>query len=172
MRYPIIVIVFSINLWSCNSNDNEIKNVAKQGYTIEGQQKPQPYQDSLNNAIEKKRGINDTISTPDEPVKVLSARFVEKQYTNYKDIKVTYKNISGKDISSIRFKWYGTNAFGEPADIGNSSDGIGGGFTGVGLKKGQSNTSGWDISSKDLKKVQKAWVHEVRFKDGTKWSKE
>jgi len=83
---------------------------------------------------------------------------------------LTYKNVSGKKIEAIRFRWYGEDAFGDPADMGGLfNDGTGGGFDDDPLRPGQTRTSSWDILSSRGKKVKKAWAYEVAFSDGTKW---
>lgn len=103
------------------------------------------------------------------PVKIISTSPVEHdEYSNYKDVHSVWKNVSKKTISAIRFRWTGINAFGEPADMG-SSTGIGAGFTDDILRSGKSDNGTWEILSKDLKKITKAWVYEVAFEDGTKW---
>lgn len=102
------------------------------------------------------------------PVKILAAKPVREDYSNYKSVYISYKNISKKTITGIKFKWKGINAFGEPADMG-ATDGTGGGFTDDKLRAGRSDNGTWDILSRDLKKVTKAWVYEVAFEDGTKW---
>jgi len=104
------------------------------------------------------------------PVKVLSARFVEREYSNYKDISLRYKNVSNKRVSAIRFKWYGVNAFNEPADVGGvMNNGWGGGFDDEGLGAGNTNSNNWNVLSKDGKKILIAFPYEVAFADGTKW---
>jgi len=112
--------------------------------------------------------LKDTANFEASPVKILAARPVKQEYSNYKDVSITYKNVSGKVISAIRFKWYGVNAFNEAADMG-ILDGVGSGFTDDRLGIGKSRTSEWSILSKDLKKIVKAWAYEVAFVDGTKW---
>ena len=103
------------------------------------------------------------------PIKVLSAKFIEKEYSNYKDISLTYKNVSKKKVSAIRFKWYGINAFNEPADVGSLNSGWGGGFDDDGLGVGRVTNSTWNVLSKDGKKILIAYPYEVAFSDGTKW---
>lgn len=102
------------------------------------------------------------------PVKVLSAKFVSKEYSSYKDIALRYKNVSQKVITAIRFKWYGKNAFDEPADVGGYN-GWGGGFRDEPLRPGATDYSEWSISSRDGKKILIAYPYEVVFEDGTKW---
>ncbi len=126
--------------------------------------------DSAMQRIKQDAAFKDTANMSESPIKVISARPVTKDYSNYKDISLTYKNISGKTIAAIRFKWYGINAFGEPADMGVLSDGIGAGFTDNKLKVGKTASGEWSILSKDLKKVVKAWAYEVAFEDRTKWT--
>lgn len=104
------------------------------------------------------------------PIKVLSARFTEREYSNYKDVTLKYKNVSTKKVSAIRFKWYGVNAFNEPADAGNSFiQGWGGGYDDEGLGIGNTTYSTWNILSNDGKKILIAYPYEVVFKDGSKW---
>ena len=86
------------------------------------------------------------------------------------DIRLTYKNVSDKNISAIRFKWYGENSFGEPADMGNyNHDGFGAGYDDEGLRKGRTVTNQWSILSRDARKVVDVWPYEVVFADGSRW---
>lgn len=104
------------------------------------------------------------------PIKVLNARFVEREYSNYKDVFLRYKNVSNKRVSAIRFKWYGVNAFNEPADVGGVfSNGWGGGFDDEGLGVGNTTSNNWNVLSKDGKKILIAYPFEVAFSDGSKW---
>lgn len=127
---------------------------------------------SVTKVREEKNGVGakyDTGGLYLAPVKVLSAKFVTKEYSNYKDISLTYKNVSGKRISAIKFKWYGINAFNEPADMGGLSEGWGSGFSDDGLRAGATDYGTWSILSKDGKKVMIAYPYEVAFENGTKW---
>ena len=66
--------------------------------------------------------------------------------------------------------WKGTNAFGEPADLGNSyATGYGGGFTDNELDPGKSSSGVWEILSRDAKELTLAWPIEVIFFDKTNW---
>lgn len=133
---------------------------------------PNNIEESLKKVREEKNGIGakyDTAGLYLAPVKVLIAKFVSKEYSNYKDIALKYKNVSSKKISAIRFKWYGENSFNEPADMGGLRDGWGGGFTDDGLRPGSTSYGEWSIFSKDGKKVLIAYPYEVAFDDGTKW---
>lgn len=121
-----------------------------------------------------KNNLLDTAGVYKAPVKVIAARLVQREYSNYKDIRLTYKNVSNKTITAIRFSWYGLNSFNEPADMGSTliRAGFGGGFTDGRLMPGKSNSGTWEILSKDGKKVVLAWPYEVAFEDGTKWKLE
>lgn len=133
---------------------------------------PNSIEQSVAKVREEKNGVGakyDTGGLYLAPVKVTSARFVTKEYSNYKDIALRYKNVSDKMVTAIRFKWYGENAFSEPADMGGLSEGWGGGFTDDPLKPGSSDYGQWSILSKDGKKILIAYPYEVVFKDGTKW---
>ena len=66
--------------------------------------------------------------------------------------------------------WYGTNAFNEPAELGNAvARGFGSGFSDDELKAGRTSNGTWNILSSDGKKIKLAWPTEVSFTDGTTW---
>jgi hypothetical protein len=163
MRLIYVVIILSF-AYSCDQPKKE------RIYTPEEQAKIEHIKDSMLNdiKIETVSRAAEYVSSND-PVQVIKAVFFEEEYSSYKSMKVTYRNISGKKISAIKFKWTGENAFGEPADMGSSLDGIGAGFTDDVLGIAKTRTSEWSILSRDGKKVTKAWAYEVVFADGTKW---
>jgi len=112
----------------------------------------------------------DTMNLADAPVKTSRAVLVKQDYSNYRSVSLTYKNISNKVIQGIKFRWYGIDAFGAPADMGNyTQQRFGGGFDDEALRPGRTTTSRWDILSARGKKIIKAWPIEVAFKNGTKW---
>ena len=112
----------------------------------------------------------DTIGLYKSPVKMLSAKVVRKEYSSFRSVYLRYKNVSNKTISGVKFRWYGTNAFNEPADMGTSlTSGFGGGFTDETLKPGRADDGTWDVLSRDAKKIKLAWPIEVSFEDGTNW---
>lgn len=133
---------------------------------------PNSIQKTVDAVREEQHGIGaryDTGGLYLAPVKVLSAKFVEEEYSNYKNVRLSFKNTSNKKISAIRFKWYGENAFNEPADMTGIVDGWGGGFTDDGLRAGATDYATWNVYSKDGKKILIAYPYEVAFDDGTKW---
>lgn len=125
--------------------------------------------DSMMNKIMSE--INwDTVGLSSSPIVVTKAVLYKEEYSNYRDISLTFKNVSNKKIDAIRFSWYGENSFGEPADMGGYGDrGFGGGFIDRPLGPGKTTSASWSIMSRDGKKVIKAWPIEVAFSDGTKW---
>lgn len=166
MKHILIVSLFLI-LYSCNNSSN--KYIASQSDSLDGKSKSE-WVDSAVQSL-KKNVLFDTVGLWSAPVKVLKSRLVKREYSNYKDISITYKNMSNKDISAIRFKWYGENAFGDPADMGSAGlqQGFGGGFDDDGLGAGETTTSQWSILSNNAKRVVLAWPCEIVFEDGTKW---
>ena len=133
---------------------------------------PNNIEQTVNKIRQEKNGVGakyDTGGLYLAPIKVLSAKFVTKEYSNYKDIALRFKNVSGKVVAAIRFKWYGENAFNEPADMGGLREGWGSGFIDDELRPGASDYAEWGILSRDGKKVLIAYPYEVAFKDGTKW---
>ncbi len=123
---------------------------------------------AMAESIEKES--KDSTKMKNSPIQVLNSRLVTKEYSNYKDIELKYKNVSDKTVTAIRFEWYGKNAFGEPADMGDyGNTGRGGGFTDETLKPNKTGYGTWDISSQDGKTITMARAYEVVFSDGTKW---
>ena len=155
-----------------------IKSIKPKGFgviirTVAKDKKVADLDKDLQNSLERWVVMCKKIRTtraPQTPIKVLSARFVGREYSNYKDITLRYKNVSNRRVSAIRFKWYGENAFNEPADVGGVfNNGWGGGFDDEGLGVGNTTSSNWSILSKDGKKILIAYPYEVAFTDGTKW---
>jgi hypothetical protein len=157
--------LFLISISAFFSCQDETKRV----YTPEEEVKVEKLKDSLYTKIKTDIALSDTPKVDNSPVLILSAKPSQKEYSNYKDITLSWKNVNGKTITGIRFQWRGLNAFGEPADMGGMLDGMGGGFTDETLKAGRKGYGTFGILSKDLKKVVKAWASEVAFEDGSKW---
>lgn len=112
----------------------------------------------------------DTMGIDSCGLKIVSAKFIKEEYSSYKSVKLVYKNISGKKIKAIRFKWYGINAFGEPAEAGSIYNaGFGGGFDDNGLGVGKQTHGIWSVYSHNGDEITKAWPTEIVFEDGSKW---
>lgn len=167
MKYIFIFIL--LFLFSCN---NGPANPPKETDSINGmtiREFKEKYVDSVKAATSLSMLSSDTIGMSVAPVRVIKSRIVKKEYSNYRDIELVYKNFSEKKVTAIRFQWFGINSFNEPADMGYSSfaRGYGGGFTDDPLSPGRTDDGQWSITSRDAKKVVAAWVTEVAFADGT-----
>ena len=170
MKKVILLICICGVLFSCKTETE--KNIEETDKLIQEVKVQGEAEQRTKEILEKssKEFYTDTTGMGSSPVIVYKSKLVEKEYTNYKDIKLYYKNISKKNISAIRFEWYGENAFNEPADMGSYSVlGVGGGFTDDVLRVGASSSGVWEISSKDGKKIISARAYEVVFNDGSKW---
>lgn len=114
------------------------------------------------------RAMFDTVGIYNAPIKIISSE-VEK----YGRIKIVYKNISNKDISAIRFKFYCENAFFEPANINmlqtENTKGFWAGFYDDGIKKGETSTSIFNTEIHSDAKTVLTWPSLVAFSDKTKW---
>ena len=152
--------------FTCNDKEKELD---KEISDFEIEMKAREMTDSIiQNATKNK--YTDSTGMKNSPVVVLKSSFVKQDYSNYKNIELKYKNVSDKTITAIRFEWYGENAFGEPADMGNSfSKGAGGGFTDETLKPNKIGYGQWSILSNDGKKIKMARAYEVAFSDGSIW---
>lgn len=159
----LILVTVAFILFSCKEKKDK-------EYSPEVKLEAKRLADSLVNNIYKNVSF-DTVGVAEAPVKVLSARLFKEEYSNYKSISLTYKNVSGKRIEAMKFKWYGEDAFGDPADMGSAglTAGFGGGFDDNPIGPGQTRTSTWSIYSSRGKKVVKAWPYEVKFSDGNSW---
>ena len=170
LTFLIIAIVFISMLFYLNQN----KEIEKSKNKLK---KINLFLDSIEieEQIQKKErdlilNVNwDTVGIKNSGIIITKAKFISEEYSSYKSIQLTYKNISEKKIKAISFKWYGINAFEEPADCGGYEHGFGGGFDDDGLSNGESTTSVWSISSNDGDKIIKAWPNEVVYIDGSKW---
>lgn len=165
MKY-LTITYFLIAILGCNYGTNsEASNL-----TLADSMDIARRTDSATQAVIKD-ALFDTAGISQAPVKVLSAKLVKQEYSNRKDIRLAWKNVSGNKIAAIRFKWYGLNAFGEPADMGSSGiiKGMGGGLADRSLAPGKTDSGEWSIMSNDGKKIVLAWPYEVAFEDGTKW---
>jgi hypothetical protein len=165
MRNLVFICFAYLLIISCNNTSQEI--------SVEEKLKAIAIKDSIVEDIRKKANDNvfgDTVGLSKSPIKILSYKIVESEGGNYRNIRLSYKNISDKKITAIKFRWKGVDAFGEPADLGNSfAEGYGGGFTDEILRPGKSESGTWEILSRNAKKVTLAWPVEVVFEDGSKW---
>jgi len=169
--FPIIITI-AIALFSCNGGSDkgqQVDSLMKNGKKISAAQWKKEWIDSTTAAVEK-TSIIDTAGHYNSPVKIIASKLTRKAYSNYRSMWLKYKNVSQKKITGIKFSWYGTNAFGDPADMGNPIlKGYGGGFTDEDLGSGKTAEGSWNILSSDGKQIILAWPYEIVFSDGTKW---
>jgi hypothetical protein len=166
MKNLIYILIFCGIAFSCKSKNEKIKDELK---AFSDSMRIAEMADSMSQDLIQ-NSFFDTTNQSTAPVQVLKSWLPEKEYSSYKDLSLRYKNISKKKIEAIKFRWYGVNAFGDPADMGGSfQEGFGGGFTDDALNPGAVRSSTWNILSRNAKKVVKAWPIEVMFSDGTKW---
>lgn len=117
-----------------------------------------------------KDAMFDTVGLSESPVVVTKSWLYKEEYSTFKNIAFTYKNKSDKKIDAVRFRWYGLDAFGEPAEMGTSIvEGFGTGYDDDAISPGKSRTVRFSIYSSDAKKIVLVWPYEVAFADGTKW---
>lgn len=161
----LALLFFGLLILSCNKKEKQ--------YSPEIEAKAKAMVDSTINAIKInviEKEAKDSTGMKNSPVQVLNSQLVDREYSNYRDIELKYKNVSDKTITAIRFEWYGKNAFGEPAEMGSTySKGRGAGFTDEKIKPGNVRYGTWDIFSNDAKTITIARAYEVVFSDGTKW---
>lgn len=168
MKKILLIITISLLFYSCESHKKvKTQSQIKQEISdsLEIKDRVDDYMNKLNLSMKW-----DTAGFSKSGLIITNAKFFTEEYSNYKSVRLTYKNVSGKRIKAIRFKWYGVNAFGEPADCGNLDyDGFGGGFDDSGLGSGRTTYGIWSVLSRDGDKIIKAWATEIAFEDGTKW---
>jgi len=163
----IILTFIIIILFSCtNKKNNKIELIIQDN-------------DLTKNTEEKKeREIIDSVKhsfldiqkTKNSPVKIISAQLLKNQYSDHKDIQLTYKNTTQKNIKAIKFEWYCENVFDKPAS-GQFFfvKGITRGYTDILLKPKKKESKIWEDFSTDAYTIIAARAYYVVFADGTKW---
>lgn len=155
-------IFFIMMISSCQENSSIRENVSDSVYVKAKQETDSIIDESLHNAI------FDTVGISSAPVKIMEFQ-ISSTSTLERSIIIKYRNVSDKKISGIRFRWFGLNAFNEPAQMGSSLEGMGIGFTDNDLEPGKISSGTWVFISKDAKKLVLAWPYEIAFSDGTIW---
>lgn len=115
------------------------------------------------------RNVADSSGSWRAPVQVTKAEMVKNEYSSARSVRLTYKNVSDKQVAAIKFRWYGIDAFGDPADMGDAFAGLGSGLDNDGLNVGAKKTGTWDIYSSRGRKITSACAIEVAFEDGSVW---
>lgn len=117
-----------------------------------------------------KHNFLDTQKTKNSPVKIISAKLLKNQYSDHKDIQLTYKNTTRKNIKAIKFEWYCENVFDKPAS-GQFFfvKGISRGHTDILLEPRKTTSKTWEDFSTDAHAIIAARAYLVVFTDGTQW---
>jgi hypothetical protein len=157
----ILTFIILLGIFSCDINEPK----KLEDYSLEEQIEIRKISDGYIDKAKEKNAMDST-GQSNSPIKVLKYRLIShNEYSNYKDIELTFKNISDKKIVGIKFHWYCKNVFGEVADNGDS-----GGFTDKSISPNKTMTLQWEMLSKDAKKIKNVKVIEVVFEDETKWT--
>lgn len=117
-----IIAYLTFAMYSCKQSSAESKAKSEYDEIVTAAQ-VKKMTDSLVGNVMKNVAVGDTSNVHTAPVKILRAVFVKREYSSYKNVSLTYKNISDKKIEAVKFKWYGVDAFNEPADMGTAFDG-------------------------------------------------
>lgn len=97
----------------------------------------------------------------DDPVVVLKATVGRGDYGIGTEVRISYKNVSAKDLDALKFYYFCTNNFGDPVGTGRliAQDKI---------KAGKADSGTWSIYKDTCTKV-KVTVTDVHFTDDTNW---
>ncbi|WP_143883294.1 hypothetical protein [Chryseobacterium binzhouense] len=154
---PILILIF---LFSCKT---EIEKASEQ-----------QIKDSIMNVLMDEMGDNfiernfNNNEIKNAPVKILFCKFVQDSTSTQRNIELFYKNVSKKNIVAVRFKWYGENIYGDPADMGIYK-GYGGGSSEQLVKPNEEAVVSWNNYSNDGKNIIGCRPEEIVFEDGSKW---
>lgn len=161
MKKILFFISLSLFLFSCKSDEEKAKEqYIKDSITI-------AVMDRMADNMIERNFNNDEIKKA--PVKIISCKYIQDSTSTSKHIEIFYKNVSNKNIVAVRFKWYGLNIYGEPADAGGM-DGFGGGSSEQHVKPNEEVGVTWDIYSRNGNTIKGCRPEVVIFEDGTKWS--
>ena len=159
-----IALFIILILVSCTNKRNNITEAKIQEYNPTTNTVEKTLTDSVKN------NFLDTEKTKNSPVKIISASLLKNQYSDHKDIKLTFKNTTPKNIKAIKFEWYCENVFDKPAS-GQFFfvKGITRGHTDVLLKSKKIESKIWEDFSTDAYTILAVRAYYIAFVDGTKW---
>jgi hypothetical protein len=105
------------------------------------------------------------------PIKIVRVKLTKSQYSSFRDISLTFKNVGKKDVQAVKFQWYTKNALAEPANLPSFYvRGESAGLYDELLKINKTSSVTFEKFSSDANLVIAARAYEVTFSDGTKWS--
>ncbi len=157
-------------LTSCTTKSTKdiLKNTHKKENSIIEESTKQKDEKEIKDSI--KDNFLETRKIKNSPVKIIFSNLYKNEYSEHKDIKLIYKNLTKKDIKAIKFEWYCENVFEEPASGQYFFvKGIANGHTDILLKSGKVDSKIWEDFSTDAYKIIAARAYLVVFTDGTKW---
>lgn len=169
MKTKTLLLIILIATSCINKNKKayvEVKNrINHQEVTHQIEEKKISETDSI------KQSFLDTLNIKESPIKIISYRLLRNQYSDHKDIKLTYKNVSKKRIGAIRFEWYCENSFNKPASgkfffVKGKAEGE----SNIILKPGKTGTKIWEDFSTDAQTIISVRANFVAFSDGTDWN--
>lgn len=150
MKKSLLFLFITIFTISCKKNiSTDIK------YTPENEEAKYPNPPIKNKDSIKEIFLNNK-NELNSPVKILSSKLLDNQYSDHKDIQITYKNVTKKDIKAIKIEWYCENSFNKPANgkffyiqVKSTAE-----ITFL-LKPGKTNSYIWEDFSTDVIKLLK-----------------
>ncbi|MCD0467185.1 hypothetical protein [Flavobacterium sp. ENC] len=162
-----IIVVLIVIVLSCQKKKEKSSGYVRATLTDTAMNVYSPQ--SSYEMVKTKYLKNDSLS--DYPVKIISTKLFKNQYSTFKNIRLTFKNVSRKNIHAIKFQWYTENALAEPSNLRSffnrgESSGL---YTADLLKPGKTSSVIFEEFSSDAKRVIAARPYEVVFSDGTKW---
>ncbi|OUL61519.1 hypothetical protein B8T70_15025 [Flavobacterium sp. AJR] len=153
---------------SCEKKNNELSFKGHEYISMAEIKKKSPPLRLLDSL---KKKYMDTVDREDIPVKILSAKLLKNEYSNFRDIHLVFKNISKKDVQAVKIQWFSVNSLEEPSNLryffvrGESC-----GLSVKLLKRSMVSKVTFEEFSSDANRVIKARAYEVIFSDGTVWS--
>lgn len=169
MKIKILLLIILISTSCINKSKTNHLAIHNEISYKQTEKKDKP-EEKLTYTDSIKKSFLDTLNTKESPILIISSKLSKTQYSDHKDIRLTYKNLTKKSIKAIKFEWYCENAFEKPASgrnffIKGKSEGTSSHL----LKPKETRSQAWEDFSTDANKIIKARVYFVMFSNGTKW---
>lgn len=162
MIQKITLIILAVLLYSCDASSN--KNKLNEKQLKEAQLKSAQI---VDNSLAKLK--DDSVKIANAPIKVTNFKIVKVEYSDYRNVQVTYKNVSDKTIEAIKFGIKGRTAFDKPAEFTGGFNGKVYGNIDEPIKPNKSNTVTFAVNSSDLKFIDYVRPYEIVYSDGEKF---
>jgi len=165
MKKTLLLIHLIVIILSCDNKTS--KDISPEPSLLKNE-----YQESnaKNKTDSIKKSFTGNKNDLNSPVKIIASKLLPNKYSDHKDIKITYKNTTKKNIKAIKLEWYCENSFNEPAHgkffyiQGLSREKVS-----KLLKAGTTQSQTWEDFSTDANKVIKVRVYYIIYSDGTTW---